>query len=208
MRMIDSRVMNADPSELAEMVNQGELPLRTGLEIVLAQGKLLIGTVVSKPKHEPVFPMTRTAEGLWRPVAKLEVSGANVVRASRIARTAIQCSVLGDCNEPGRRERLGVPLVESDVPLRHGWRPDPSAESGYRSRIEAPLLDALIRNPEAAKGSIDVINDHGNWTELVGDATNGADEPNHYVSKQEPRTIATFPVNGSDLLAFANIERI
>jgi hypothetical protein len=201
----------ATPQQLGELVSSGRVSVMAAAKVAVAQGKLLVGTSVSKRKHVPCKAMNQIS-GLWRPVA-LDAEGKplDVVRASRVPRTAILCATFGDCNEVGQRHGIGKQLVESDEMLRFGWRQDEETEDGYRGQVDGRLYRAVATDPQAVNGVIDILEDDGCWIELVDKYVNLGNkaEPNHYISQNTYTTLGSIPLNGTVFLSqLPNIELV
>jgi hypothetical protein len=196
------------PKELGRLVGEGNLTAEVAIEAALAAGHLLVGTVEGRPRYIPSKAMNH-ASGVWRPVALAESGSAiDVVRANRVARAAIICATFGDCNETGQRTRLGRPLVESDERLLFGWRHDREAEDEYRAVVDGRLFAAVLNDPEAVLGAVDIFADDGSWVELTNECArlgNGP-EPNHYISRNTQSTIGSIPITGEVFLSLPNIE--
>ena len=179
---------------------QGELSTLEALEQVVAHGFLLIGTAQTQETHEPGHPLTYI-RGRWERITTPSIEpGVPIVRASRVARTAILCGVLGDCGMPQQRQQIEQPIPGVDTPFTYGWRLDEEAEAGYRLRVPRHVLQALDQHPELP-GNADVVADDGSWRPLP-------DEPGHYVSAQPATTLETFPLRAGVISTLANMEHV
>jgi hypothetical protein len=195
-------------SELQHVVDRaaaGHIDASTAVNLAMrSQNVLAIGTAKHCDGYVPGVPLT-TVEWTdsanrnvgWHPVVTTERGGAlPVVRAGKVANTAVWAAFGGDVNTIFQHSQLGRPLLPEDKAYdlgSHGWFYD--EESG-RFILEAhPDLVAAGYHlgADAVIGEIDLVVADESFSMEI------RNEPGHFASPYPHETVATIPVRGGDI---------
>lgn len=197
--------MTHSQRELRHIVRRaedGHITAVRATELAVAQGYLAIGTALTKEGYTPGVPLTAgDGENLlgWRPRVVNERRGTiPIVRAGRVAKTAVWAAFGGDVNEVFQRNRVGRPVLPEGRVYdlgSQGWLYD-ERTGVYTLQAHPDLVRAgQGRQAELPIGVIDFVEDDGSFgIEIVR-------EPGHLASTASHETLATIPVRYGDVQA-------
>ena len=186
---------------ILKRAEEGYLTAELAAQLIIAQGYLAIGTARSNEIYIPRITISNfsemSEEGPKHPKAANERQDAvPIVRAGKVAATALWAAFVDDTDDPLQRLRIRPFALPESVynAGNNGWVFHPQKRKyilfGHRALISAAKDEGL--SPDTIIGAMDFVRHDGSFTEIP-------DEPGHFGSPQEQRTTGTVPVRIGDV---------